>query len=107
MKKRLAAANQSTATDEPAANQSGHAHTANYSHSAAFHVETKLSSKFQNSWLLDSATDTHVCNDCSRFIQTSEALDRTCLYARKTSYSILGYGMVYINIQTPDRTTTI
>jgi len=60
--------------------------------------------KLYNSWTLDNASDTHVCNDINRsgFRQTRKAGPDDELFAGKTSYPIEAFGVVTFNVQTPN-----
>jgi hypothetical protein len=60
-----------------------------------------ISYKLLNCWILDCATDIHVCNDPSRFQMKRLASLEDRLRAGKTIYPIEGYGTVHIVAKGP------
>jgi hypothetical protein len=56
----------------------------------------------RNCWTLDSAANTHVCNDRSRFKFKRIAGEEDTLYAGKDSYEIEAFGTVDLTVQTPN-----
>ena len=60
--------------------------------------------KLYNSWTLDNALDIHVCNDIlqSGFRKTRDAQPKEELFARKTSYPIKAFGIVEVQVYTPN-----
>ena len=60
----------------------------------------QLTYKLQHCWALDSAADSHVCNDRSRFNFERPATGEQ-LYAGKTVYPIEAFGSVKITVKTP------
>lgn len=66
----------------------------------AFAVES-FSYKLKNCWTLDSGTDTHVCNDRTRFKFERMATEEDVLIAGKTTYAIEAFGRVEITVKTP------
>ena len=61
---------------------------------------TRVQYPLHNSFLLDSASPAHVCNDIARFITFEEIEDY--LIAGETEVPILGYGTVEVFGRTPD-----
>ncbi|ERF70711.1 hypothetical protein EPUS_09493 [Endocarpon pusillum Z07020] len=66
----------------------------------AFAVES-FSYKLKNCWTLDSGTDTHVCNNRTRFKFERMATEEDVLMAGKTTYAIEAFGRVEITVKTP------
>jgi hypothetical protein len=73
------------------------------------HMETRVTShhirvKYQlhKSFLLDSASPVHVCNDITRFITYEQTSSKDYLIAGDTKVPISGYGTVEVFARTPD-----
>ena len=60
--------------------------------------------KLYNLWTLDNALDIHVCNNIlrNRFRKTRDAQPKEELFARKTSYPIEAFGIVEVQVYTPN-----
>ena len=58
--------------------------------------------RLHDSFILDSASDTHVCNDRDRFIELNEAATGDRLIAGNSAAPILGYGTAVVKARTPD-----
>jgi len=58
--------------------------------------------RLHDSFILDSASDTHVCNDRDRFIELTEAATDDRLIAGNSAAPILGYGTAVVKARTPD-----
>src|SRR5438876_8181958 len=57
--------------------------------------------QFQDSFILDSSVDTHICNNCQHFQTFWPAGSEEYLYAENTIISIKGFSSVLITVQTP------
>ena len=70
---------------------------------SSFQTGKNHSFKLYNSWIIDNASDIHVCNDQSRsrFHKTRDAVNDQ-LFAGKTSYTIEAFGTVTLSINTPN-----
>lgn len=69
----------------------------------AFAINNSYSSyKLQNSWILDSGTDIHVCNDSARFKFERAAQEDDWIVSGKTTYEIEAFGTVDITAKGPD-----
>ena len=67
---------------------------------ASYNVSTDY--KLQNSWILDSGSDVHVCNELvTGFTPTRAATDQDKLYTGKTVYDIEKFGSIDICVRTP------
>ena len=54
-----------------------------------------------NSWILDSGSNIHVCNDSTRFTPTRQATAEDYLISGSTTYPIQAYGTVDIIVTSP------
>ena len=71
---------------------------------------TKSCYDIVNSWILDSGSNIHVCNDSRRFKPTHTTTSEDYLVSGSTTYQIEAYGTVDITITTPNgskRNTTL
>jgi hypothetical protein len=55
--------------------------------------------KLSKMWIMDSGTDTHVCNNSANFNKTRGA-EGSVVYAGKTSYLIEAFGTCKIDVET-------
>ena len=63
--------------------------------------------KLRKSFILDSATDTHVCNDRTRFTTYRKTKSNDYLIAGDTYVPIQGYGTVEVKARSPDDEKTV
>ena len=76
----------------------------------SFHASytTSTDYKLQDHWILDSGSDVHVCNGRTPgYTPTREATAQDKLYAGKTTYDIESFGIIKIDVSTPEGTRQI
>ena len=61
----------------------------------------------QTSWILDSGSNIHLCNDPQRFTRTHPATEQDVVCSGKDTYQIEAFGIVDIAINTPHGTQAI
>ena len=54
-----------------------------------------------NSWILDSRSNIHICNDLSRFKIIHSTMSEDYLISRSTTYSIETYSTINITVTSP------
>jgi hypothetical protein len=63
--------------------------------------------EIKDTWILDSGSNLHICNDHKRFIFERMATEDDKFSAGKTEYSIEAYGSVNITVDTPNGSRTV
>lgn len=67
---------------------------------AAYSTSTNY--ELLNSWILDSGSNVHVCNELATgFMPTRQATNQDKLYAGKAVYDIESFGSIDVSVQTP------
>lgn len=80
-------------------------------HTLALHTSLTIPSssvyELQDSWIADTGSDAHVCNNLSRFQHLEEAMDGSVLRFGNTMTPILGFGTVLIYGTLPEGQVTL